>query len=89
MIGAVKKIKLKAAKKSVKAGKTVKITATVTVGKGGSKALKWTSSNTAYATVSSKGVVKTKKAGKGQTVTITATAKDGSGKSASINIKIK
>lgn len=87
--GAVKKVKLKAAKKTVKAGKNVKITAAVTVGKGGSKALKWTTSNKKYATVSSKGVVTAKKAGKGKTVKIIATAKDGSGKKASVTIKIK
>lgn len=86
--GAVKKISLKAAKK-VKAGKKVAVKATVKVGKGGSKALKWSSSNKDYATVSSKGVVTTKKAGKGKTVTITAVAKDGSGKKSSVKIKIK
>ena len=42
-----------------------------------------------YATVNSKGVVTTKKAGKGKTVKITATATDGSGKKATIKIKIK
>lgn len=86
--GAVKKISLKAAKK-VKAGKKVAVKATVKVGKGGSKALKWSSSNKDFATVSSKGVVTTKKAGKGKTVTITAVAKDGSGKKSSVKIKIK
>lgn len=89
IIGAVQKIRLTAAKKTVKAGSTVKITAAVTVGKGGSKALQWTSSNKKYATVSSKGVVTTKKAGKGKTVKITAAAKDGSGKKATVTIKIK
>lgn len=87
--GAVKKIKLKASQSTVKAGKSVKIAATVTVGKGGSKSLKWTSSNTKYATVNSKGVVTAKKAGKGKTVTITAKAKDGSGKKAAVKIKIR
>lgn len=87
--GAVKKIRLKAAKKTVKAGKTIQIKSTVKVGAGGSKALKWTSSNTAYASVNAKGRVTAKKAGKGRTVKITATAKDGSGKKASITIKIK
>ena len=86
--GAVSKITLKA-QKSVKAGKKVTIKSTVKVGKGGSKALKWTSSNNSWATVNAKGVVTTKKAGKGQKVKITATAKDGSGKKASVTIKLK
>ena len=50
--------------------------------------LTWKSSNKNYATVTSKGVVTTKKAGIGKTVTITAKAKDGSGKTAKIRIKI-
>lgn len=90
MKNAVKKVKLKASKKTVKAGKTLKIKATVsTTGKKVNKTLKWTSSNTKYATVSKKGVVKAKKAGKGKKVTITATATDGSNKKAKIKIKIK
>ncbi len=86
---AVKSIKLKA-KKTVKAGKSLKVKATVkTTGKKANKALKWTSSNTKYATVSSKGVVKAKKAGKGRKVKITASATDGSGKKKTVTIKIK
>ena len=46
----------------------------------------WKSSNTKVATVTSKGVVKAKKAG---TVTITATAKDGSGKKATCKVTVK
>lgn len=85
----VKSIKLKA-KKSVKAGKSLKVTAIVkTTGKKANKNLKWTSSNTKYAVVSAKGVVKTKKAGKGKKVKITAKATDGSNKKATIMIKIK
>ncbi|MBD5545126.1 MAG: alpha-amylase [Lachnospiraceae bacterium] len=87
---AVKSVKLKAASSSVKAGKSVKIKATIkTTGTSVNKTLKWTSSNTKYATVSSKGVVKTKKAGKGKTVTITAVSTDGSNKKAKVKIKIK
>jgi uncharacterized protein YjdB len=86
---AVKSIKLKASK-SVKAGKKTTVKATVkTTGKKANKTLKWTSSNVKYATVSSKGVVKTTKKGKGKTVTITAMATDGSGKKAAKKIKIK
>ena len=80
----VKSIKLKA-KKTVKAGKSLKVKATVkTTGKKANKTIKWTSSNTKYATVSSKGVVKAKKAGKGRKVKITASATDGSGKKKSV-----
>lgn len=87
---AVKSIKLSASSKSVKAGKSVKIKAKVnTTGKNVNKTLKWTSSNTKYATVSKSGKVKTKKAGKGKTVTITATSTDGTNKKAKIKIKIK
>ena len=86
----VKSVKLKASNKSVKAGKKVIVKATVkTTGKTANKALEWTSSNTKYATVSSKGVVTTKKEGKGKTVKITAKATDGTGKKATIKIKIK
>ncbi len=86
----VTSVKLKASKTSVKAGKSVKIKATIkTSGKSVNKTLKWTSSNTKYATVTSKGVVKTKKAGKGKTVTITATSTDGTNKKAKVKIKIK
>ncbi len=89
MHGAVKKIKL-TAKSTIKAGKTVKVKATVkaTSSKANTK-LKWTSSNEQYAKVNSKGVVKTKAAGKGKTVTITATSTDGTNKKAKIKIKLK
>ncbi|MCR5417707.1 MAG: family 16 glycosylhydrolase [Lachnospiraceae bacterium] len=87
---AVKKISLKASKKSVKAGRSVKIKATVNPSDAKTnKTLSWKSSNTKYATVTSKGVVKTKKAGKGKTVKITATATDGSNVKKTIKIKIK
>jgi uncharacterized protein YjdB len=89
MKDAVKSIKLSAAK-TVKAGKSVTVKATVkTTGKKVNKTLKWTSSNTKYATVNSKGKVTAKKAGKGKTVKITAAATDGSGKKATVKIKIK
>lgn len=86
---AVKSIKLKA-NKTVKAGRSLKVKATVkTTGKKANKTLKWTSSNTKYATVSAKGVVKAKKAGKNHKVRITASATDGSGKKKNVTIKIK
>lgn len=85
----VKKITLKASTKTVKAGKKLRLTAVVTPAKKSYRALQWTSQNTKYATVNAKGVVKTKKAGKGKTVKITARAKDGSNRKAVIKIKIK
>lgn len=89
MKNVVTKVTLKAAKKSVKAGKSINVKATVKVnGKKANKTLTWKSSNTKFATVNSKGKVTAKKAGKGKTVTITAFATDGSGKKATIKIKI-
>ena len=89
MKNAVTKITLKAKSKKVKAGKKVTVKATVkTNGKKVNKKLTWKSSNTKWATVNSKGVVTTKKAGKGKTVTITATSTDGTKKSAKVKIKI-
>ena len=88
MKGEVKKITIKG-KKSVKAGKTVKLKAVVKASKGANKKLLWRSSNIKYATVTSSGKVKTKKAGKKKTVKITAMATDGSNKKATIKIQIK
>ncbi|MCM1160553.1 MAG: DUF6273 domain-containing protein [Roseburia sp.] len=87
---AVKSVKLKAPSKTLKAGKTMTVSATVkTTGKSANKTLKWQSSNTKYATVNKKGKVTAKKAGKGKTVTITATSTDGSNKKAKVKIKIQ
>lgn len=87
---AVKSVKLTAKTKQVKVGKKLTLKATVkTTGKKVNKTLEWSSSNTKYATVNSKGVVTAKKAGKGKKVKITAKATDGSGKKATITIKIK
>ena len=88
MKGIVKKIKI-TGKKTVKAGKTLSLKAKVTASKGANKKLKWTSSNTKYATVSGSGKVKALKAGKKKSVKITAMATDGSGKKATVTIKIK
>lgn len=86
---AIRKIVIKAASSSVTAGKSVRLKASVNPAKKVYKTLEWSSSNEKYATVTSKGVVKTKKAGKGKTVKITARALDGSNKKAVIKIKIK
>lgn len=87
---AVKSIKLSASSKSVKAGDSIQIKATVkATGKQANKNLKWTSSNKKYAVVIDDGLIETKKAGKNKRVTITATSRDGSNKKAKITLKIK
>lgn len=88
MKGVVKKVTI-SGKKTVKAGKTLKLKAKVTATKKANKKLKWTSSNKKYATVSSSGKVKALKVGKGKKVKITAMATDGSGKKKTVTIKIK
>lgn len=88
MKGVVKKIKLTAAK-SVKAGKKITVKKKVTASKGANTALTYSVNNKKYATVSKKGVVTARKAGKGKTITVTAKATDGSGKKASVKIKIR
>ena len=90
MKGAVKKITVKGAKKTLKVGKTMKLKATlkVTKGKPVNKKLKWTSSNPKYATVTQTGRVKALKAGKGKTVKIKAMSTDGTNKSVVKKIKI-
>ena len=85
----VKKITLKVSSTKVIAGKSIKIKATVSPSNATTKKLKWSSSNTKYATVTSSGVVKTKKAGKGKNVTITAASKDNGKIKGSVKIKIK
>lgn len=86
---AVKKITLKASD-TLKNGKATTVKATVqTTGKDANKKLVWSSSNSKCATVTAKGKVTAKKAGKGKTVKITAKATDGSGIKKTIKIKIK
>ena len=86
----VKKIVLQAST-NVTAGKKVKIKATVTPSnkKETNTTLTWSSNNTKYATVNKKGIVTTKKAGKGKKVKITAKATDGSNKKKTVTIRIK
>ena len=86
--GKVKKVSI-TGKKTVRAGKALKLAAKVKAEKGANKKIKWKSSNTKYATVSSAGKVKAKKAGKKKTVKITAMATDGTNKKATVTIKIK
>lgn len=93
MKNAVKSISFTAktkAVKTIKVGKKLTLKTTVkTTGSKVNKVLKWSSSHTKYATISSKGVVKANKAGKGKKVKFTAMATDGTGKKATITIKIK
>lgn len=88
MKGTVRSVSL-TGKKTLNAGKTLKIKAKVKASKGANTKLLWTSSNTKYATVTSAGKVKALKAGKKKTVTITAMATDGSNKKKIFKIKIK
>ncbi len=87
---AVRKLQHKTTAKTIKCGKKLKLKLRIlTTGKTANTKLKWTSSNTRYATVTQKGVVTAKKAGKGKTVRITAMATDGSGKKLKIKLKIQ
>ena len=85
----VSSITVKGISKKIAAGKKVSLTAQIMPVNATDKSLNWTSSNTKYATVTSTGVVKAKKAGKGKSVKITARATDGSNKKKTITIKIK
>lgn len=82
----VTKVKLNKTKANLNVGKSLTLKTTLSPKKPSNKGIIWKSSNTKVATVTSKGVVKAKKAG---TVTITATAKDGSGKKAACKITVK
>ncbi len=88
MKGIVKKVTISGVK-SVKAGKKLYLKGRTTASAGANRTLKWSSSNTKYAKVSSTGKVTTYKAGKKKSVKITAKAVDGSGKSKTVTIKIK
>uniref|UniRef100_UPI003FEDF002 Ig-like domain-containing protein n=1 Tax=Coprococcus sp. TaxID=2049024 RepID=UPI003FEDF002 len=82
----VTKVKLNKTKANLNVGKSLTLKTTLSPKKPSNKGIIWKSSNTKIATVTSKGVVKAKKAG---TVKITATAKDGSGKKATCKITVK
>lgn len=61
----------------IQAGKKLQLKAVITPSNTTDKTVTWKSSNTKYATVSSKGLVTAKKAGIGKTVYITATTANG------------
>ncbi|NBI62009.1 Ig domain-containing protein [Clostridiales bacterium] len=88
MKGMVKKITV-SGKKTVKAGKRIKLKAKVSATKGANKQVIWSSSNPKYAKVSAKGIVKTFKAGKGKKVKITCRSLENSNKKKVVVIKIK
>ena len=81
-------LKISGISKKIAAGKKLKLTVEITPSDAANKNLKWTSSNKKYATVSSKGVVTTRKKGAGKTVTIKAVTQDGSNITASYKIKL-
>lgn len=85
----VTKITVKASKKTLKAGKRLKLKAVISPKNASTKKIKWSSSRKKWASVSQSGVVTAKKKGRGHTVKITAAATDGSRKKASVKIKIK
>lgn len=70
---------------TVNKDKTVDLTATVAPANASDKSVKWTSSDTSVATVTSSGRVKAVKAG---SATITVTAQGGNEKSASIKVNV-
>ena len=82
----VTSVKLNKTVLTLNRGKSFTLRATAAPSNANNKNVRWTTSNKAVATVTSKGVVKGIKKG---TVTITATAADGSGKKATCRITVK
>lgn len=82
------KLKLNKASANVRYGKTLKLVATLLPQNVTNTQVVWSSSNPKYASVSSGGVVKVKKAGVGKTVKITAATSDGTGLKKTCKIKI-
>ncbi len=85
----VTSLKVTSTKVTLKAGSSKKLSVKVLPVSATNKKLTYKSSNTKYAAVSSTGVVKTKKTGKGKTVTITVTSKDNTKLKKKITVKIK
>lgn len=82
------KIKLNKTTANMRFGNTLQLRATVLPSDATNAAVKWVSSNTAYATVSADGKVKAKKAGVGKTVKISAVTKDGTKLKKTCTVKI-
>ncbi|MBE6007436.1 MAG: Ig domain-containing protein [Sarcina sp.] len=82
----VTSVKLNKTALTLNRGRSFTLKATAAPSNANNKNVRWTTSNKAVATVTSKGVVKGIKKG---TVTITATAADGSGKKATCRITVK
>ena len=83
----VKRIRIKG-KSKVTVGKSIRLKLKFSPSKPSIKTVTWKVSNKKYASISSKGKLKARKAGKGKTVTVYAMAKDGSGIKAKKKIKI-
>lgn len=84
-----KKLTLKVSKKKVKVGKKLTIKVKYSPKNVTYKKVKWSVSNKKWASISSKGVFKAKKAVKGKIVTVKCKVLDGSKKIAKIKIRIK
>lgn len=84
----IESVALKGISNKIAAGKKIKLNAVIAPADAANQTLIWKSSNPKYATVSSNGLVTTKKKGAGKTVTISAATKDGSDIVATYKIKI-
>lgn len=84
----IESVSLKGISNKIAAGKKIKLSAVVVPADAANQALVWKSSNPKYATVSSNGLVTTRKKGAGKTVTISAATKDGSDIVATYKIEI-
>ena len=85
---AIKSISMDAISRQIAAGKKITLTTVIAPSNASNQQLRWSTSDEKYATVNSKGIVSTKKAGKGKIVTITAEALDGSGIKANVKLKL-
>lgn len=84
----VTSIKVTSKKNYVFVGKKLTLKATCKPKNASMKKVKWSSSNSKYATITKNGVIKPKKAGAGKTVTFTAKAADGYKARKKITIRI-
>ena len=82
------KLEITASSRKIASGKNVQLNIEAKMGNIKNQDVIWKSGNTKYATVNTKGVVTTRKAGAGKTVTITAISKEDNSVAAVITIKI-